>query len=379
MPSLTSDRLSSANGLLEDPPPYHLYWFGSIVLAAAFAGTLAFCPPVLAEPTTPAPQWMAFLGRFHPIILHLPVGVLILQVLIELLCLRSATEYRWGPVALFILFVATAGAVKASIYGVFLARSGGYTDGGTFFMHQALCLGMTAVLLVALFLRLSAMSSGGKGTMHAYRGALLLCMSLMSVGAHFGANLVHGSTYLTKYAPPAVAEAMHGFENWVLKLAPAKASDPTEPKSNDSPSKTPSNASPNPSSTQTPPATTSGGKDKLVFQDVVLPILEDKCNSCHNADKDKGDLRMDTHELLLKGGSEEGMTVIPGKPDESLLVQRVMLPLDDDEHMPPDMKPELTPQELALIKWWIQSGASASQKVADSAGAPPEAKSLLTP
>lgn len=106
-------------------------------------------------------------------------------------------------------------------------------------------------------------------------------------------------------------------------------------------------------------------------------MLEVKCNKCHNADKSKGDLRMDTHELLLKGGEgEPGKTVIPGKADESLAITRVKLPLDDDDHMPPEGKEQMNDEETALLHWWIQEGASATLKVKD-AKFPPQMKPLV--
>jgi mono/diheme cytochrome c family protein len=123
------------------------------------------------------------------------------------------------------------------------------------------------------------------------------------------------------------------------------------------------------------PAAAAGGTDKLVFQHVILPIFEAKCNKCHNEDKSKGDLRMDTYEMAMKGG-ENGNNFLAGKPDDSLSLQRIALPTDDDEHMPPDGKDQLTPAEIAAIRYWVQAGASATQKISE-AQFPPEAKEAL--
>jgi hypothetical protein len=57
--------------------------------------------------------------------------------------------------------------------------------------------------------------------------------------------------------------------------------------------------------------------------------------------------------------------VIAGKATDSPLVKRVLLPVEDDKHMPPGGKPQLTDDELAIIQWWIDSGVSADKKVAD--------------
>lgn len=98
------------------------------------------------------------------------------------------------------------------------------------------------------------------------------------------------------------------------------------------------------------------------WESVILPILEQKCNHCHNEDRTRGRLRMDTYELLMKGGSI-GDTVVAGDTDASELLVRVHLPMDDDEHMPPEGEVPLTEAEIALLTWWIREGASESGTV----------------
>lgn len=107
------------------------------------------------------------------------------------------------------------------------------------------------------------------------------------------------------------------------------------------------------------------GGDKLVFQHVILPIFEAKCNKCHNEEKSKGDLRLDSFAMAMKGG-ETPDNIVPGDPDKSRTVQLISLPEDDDDHMPPDGKDQLTAEEIALIRWWVKEGASDTQKVADA-------------
>ncbi|NLT71743.1 MAG: hypothetical protein GXX91_13785 [Verrucomicrobiaceae bacterium] len=101
-----------------------------------------------------------------------------------------------------------------------------------------------------------------------------------------------------------------------------------------------------------------------LYEDLVAPILAAKCAGCHGEKRPKGKLRVDSLEALLKGGNE-GSSVIAGKVDESPLLQRVYLPLDDDEHMPPEDKDQLTPEETAVLAFWITSGAKGSGTVAE--------------
>lgn len=104
--------------------------------------------------------------------------------------------------------------------------------------------------------------------------------------------------------------------------------------------------------------------DKKLFDDLVAPVLSAKCAGCHGEEKQKGKLRIDSLEAILKGGSE-GTSVVPGKLDESSLIQRVYLPLDDDEHMPPEGKDQLSEQETAVIAFWINSGAKAGVTIGE--------------
>ena len=63
-----------------------------------------------------------------------------------------------------------------------------------------------------------------------------------------------------------------------------------------------------------------------------------------------------TVEGIQKGG-ENGAVIVPGKPDESPLLRRCELPLDDDDHMPPEGKPQPTAEELAALRAWLAAGA----------------------
>jgi cytochrome c553 len=114
----------------------------------------------------------------------------------------------------------------------------------------------------------------------------------------------------------------------------------------------------------------------VVYSDVIAPILAEKCYSCHGEEKSKGKLRMHTFADLKKGGSEGDVNIVPGKSGDSLMVQRVLLPADDDEHMPPEDEPQVTKEELALLKWWIDNGASETETVA-AAKKTPEIEGLL--
>ena len=104
---------------------------------------------------------------------------------------------------------------------------------------------------------------------------------------------------------------------------------------------------------------TGGGAEKLSFNRDIRPILSDKCFTCHGPDsqKRKGELRLDQREAALKGGKSELPGVVPGKPDKSEVLTR-LLTADADEHMPPKKGGKvLSPKEVNLIRQWISEGA----------------------
>jgi len=103
--------------------------------------------------------------------------------------------------------------------------------------------------------------------------------------------------------------------------------------------------------------------ERKLFEEAVVPILSAKCVSCHGEDRDKGDLRLDTFDFIMKGGSE-GPAVVAGNLADSTLHQRIVLPLDDSDKMPPEDEPQLTEHELALLNFWVESGAKKGVTVA---------------
>jgi mono/diheme cytochrome c family protein len=88
------------------------------------------------------------------------------------------------------------------------------------------------------------------------------------------------------------------------------------------------------------------------FEAKVRPILVEKCQSCHNAEKLKGGLRLDSREAAVAGGPT-GPAVVPGKPDQSLLVDAINY---GELKMPPRSK--LAPDEIATLTRWVESGAA---------------------
>ena len=88
------------------------------------------------------------------------------------------------------------------------------------------------------------------------------------------------------------------------------------------------------------------------FEAKVRPVLADNCLECHGAEKHKGGLRLDVRAAMLKGG-ETGPAVVPGKPDESPLIEAIRY--EGDVQMPP--KKKLKAEEIAALTDWVKRGA----------------------
>ncbi len=97
--------------------------------------------------------------------------------------------------------------------------------------------------------------------------------------------------------------------------------------------------------------------EKVDFVGEIQPILREACVDCHGPEKQKGKLRLDTREALLKGG-EDGPVIEPGNPEKSDLFRRLRLAEDDDDVMPPKGKTaHLTAAQIERMRKWIAAGA----------------------
>ncbi len=87
------------------------------------------------------------------------------------------------------------------------------------------------------------------------------------------------------------------------------------------------------------------------FESEVRPLLAAKCIQCHGGKKQEGNLRLDTLEGFLNGG-DSGPSIVPGKPDESMLIEAIRY---ESYEMPPNQ--QMSDDEIAVFFKWVQSGA----------------------
>jgi hypothetical protein len=102
----------------------------------------------------------------------------------------------------------------------------------------------------------------------------------------------------------------------------------------------------------------AAGEEPIRFNRDIRPILSDNCFYCHGPDKNKreAELRLDSHEGLHGTGGEPG-ALIPGKPDDSPMLHRILSTDPDEQMPPPETGKSLTPEQVALIRRWIAEGA----------------------
>lgn len=252
-----------------------------------------------------------FFGRFHPLLVHLPIGFLVLLALLELAARVPRFKHLAGCSG-FIAGLTVLAATFSALCGWLLSRGGGY-DAELLAWHQWTGIAVAVASAGVFILRL-------RNRMRFYRVALFLTLGLLVVASHFGGSLTHGSDYLTRHAP--------GFVRALLGL-PALSRPPTA----------------------------GDPADQAVFAAVIQPVFDTYCVSCHGPEKARGELRLDSFTELMKG-SEHGPAVVPGNAAESVLVRFMELPLNHDDHMPPEGRPQPARTDAALIRWWVETGAS---------------------
>ena len=254
-----------------------------------------------------------FFGRLHPIVLHLPIGILAIAFLMEWMG-RKEKYATLLPAVGFAIKVGMVSAILAAISGYLLSWEGGYNE-TLLWRHKWLGIGTATVSIIVYFLHQGKDSPTGKKFFFPTFGILML---LIGATGHLGGSLTHGSDFLTE---PFSGE---------------KKSDEVVISNMDS---------------------------AMVFQDLVQPIFKQKCVSCHNESKIKGELLLTTIEGF-KAGGETGAFFVANNPAKSLFLQRAHLPLEEKEHMPPKGKKQLTKDEITLLEWWIEQGGHFDKQVA---------------
>lgn len=122
------------------------------------------------------------------------------------------------------------------------------------------------------------------------------------------------------------------------------------------------------------PAAAAADPVPVSYEKQIKPILSDRCYSCHGAQKQKGQLRLDSPAAIQTGG-KNGPVLVAGRPDKSTMYSRLLLPKDDDDVMPAKGDP-MSHEHCELIRLWIAGGAEFTDPVPGTAKAPATSATL---
>jgi uncharacterized membrane protein len=255
------------------------------------------------------PGWLQVAGRMHPLVIHFPITLLIIYIVWALFVeKRYGTNEPVKNIGDWILLWSAFTASLAALAGILLSKEDGY-DKEALQWHK---WGGIAISIIA-------------SCWYAYRNSIakqqwlkyataLITLGIVIFTGHQGSVITHGQNFLLAPLTPEKKQPKVLLE------------------------------------------------EAGVYTDMVRPILQSKCISCHNSKKAKGQLVMETEELLIKGG-KHGKLWDSTANAYGLLLSRVHMPVDAEKHMPPDGKPQLSEQDIRILYLWIKMGAPFKTRV----------------
>ncbi len=264
-------------------------------------------------------EFTTFIGRFHPVLVHLPIGFLVLAILLEWFESFRRTETKSRSIQIAWLLGGIS-AAAAALCGWYLGETGLYKE-DMLFVHRWLGIALVAISFVGWWIKRNPKNYSP----YIQNGFNILVLGMLFYEGHQGGNMTHGEEYLTEYAP-----------TFIQNLLGAKNENDSLPQFG------------NPDSV-------------LVYNDLVHPILESKCFACHNNEVQRGGLNMSSPDSLLKG-SQGDPIIVDASTEDSELFRRITLPQRNIKFMPPTENP-LTYDEIKVVEWWIDSGASFDDNV----------------
>lgn len=256
------------------------------------------------------------LGRLHPVIVHLPIGFIILGLLLQW---YDHKKKKYKNVIPLVFLWGGISAVLACITGYLQYLGEGFAF-STVKTH--LWFGViTAIFAFAVYHRLLEPPKYAILTRLPAVSFLLALLFLISLTGHLGGSITHGEEYLVEPLPNSIKSAL-GFE--IFEEQPITLNE-------------------------------DNWQEAQLYNEVIGPILNNRCVSCHNAKRAKGDLILNSMEAILAGG-ENGEVITPENPEDSPLYARLVLPKHHEDHMPPKDKTQPAKEEVVLIKNWILQG-----------------------
>ncbi|MGC6505512.1 MAG: DUF1592 domain-containing protein [Coraliomargaritaceae bacterium] len=260
---------------------------------------------------------LLFFGRFHPVLLHVPIGALLGLGLLEIIH-WVRPQLNLNTACSILLWFSAFSAIPAVIAGILLASEGGYNE-ELLVLHKWLGLG-TAILCIWLLVLRRNLSRSVLSSF-IYRLSLLINLVLLLFAGHYGGSLTHGSDYLTKYMP-ADWKAQLGLEPSESELSNAKIVEL---------------------------ATDTQKDEAKYYVEHIQPLMDQYCYECHGLDKQKGNVRLDKlHWDMIGGPDAEGWHTVLDQINAG--------------EMPPAGKAQPDDaQRIQLVEWMTRSLAIAAE------------------
>ncbi|MCK5701407.1 MAG: peptidylprolyl isomerase, partial [Cyclobacteriaceae bacterium] len=249
------------------------------------------------------PVWLWPFGRMHPLLLHFPIALIVLLAILRIFQ-NQLDPVSFDKVQKFLLYITAFTTTLTALMGFFLSKEPGYVS-ELMALHKWIGVGV-GFLVYGLVLMYNKK--------RAYNSLLSVCFIAIVFAGHLGAGLTHGMNFL-------IEPIMTTRANQLTQHTP-------------------------------------------IYSGFVAPILVQKCQGCHNPQKQKGGLDMSSLYKMYAGG-ENGPVWQDGNAKESEIVKRAYLPTDHEHHMPPKGKAQLSQAEFGLIYQWIASGADTAVAIAD--------------
>jgi uncharacterized membrane protein len=253
----------------------------------------------------------------HPVLVHLPIGILIFGIL---LCFFPQNGKNALLPSIRLAFL--IGGIAALLAGGtgFLQ----YQWEGFAWEDVQLHLVGGVITAVGSF-GVYALVKNAEVLTTKIRVLALVLGLILGITGHWGGNLTHGEGYFTEVLP-ADLQSLLG-----VAVQPELG----------------------------PQLTEETWENAQLYAEVIQPILNKNCKSCHNPRNRKGELDLTSLAALRKGG-EEGLVLTASDAAHSALFARLLLPKEDEKHMPPAEKNQPSKEEIALIESWIKGGAKES-------------------
>jgi len=257
-------------------------------------------------------DWNLFIGRFHPLIVHLPIGIFILGYIFEILFqmgYRNIINSR-KIITVTYGFGLIAGLI-AALTGWLLSLSDDY---GIEPLNDHKYLGISTLVAMTVVIMYHVKAPEGKAKFKLILSTVAILLTGLT--GHFGGNLTHGSSYLVEYGPEFLKSGNYSGLKSIDEMHPDSVQ---------------------------------------IYTHIIQPLIESKCITCHNSENSKGGLDLSGYSNLFME-SDHDRPIMAGNPNGSELFTRISLPIANEKAMPP-RGDRFGYTDIQILKYWIETGA----------------------